>query len=41
MSLYVLDTDTVTLYQTGHSAVVRRVQACPAADIAVTVISVE
>jgi len=41
MSLYVLDTDTITLYQVGHSAVVRRVQAQSVADIAITVISVE
>src|SRR5437764_12371083 len=41
MSLYVLDTDTLTLYQAGHAVVVQRVQACSAAQLAVSVISVE
>ncbi len=41
MSLHVLDTDILTLYQLGHAEVVRRVLACPIADLAITVISVE
>ena len=41
MSLYVLDTNTLTLYQAGHAAVVRRVQQCPPAQLAVSVISVD
>jgi tRNA(fMet)-specific endonuclease VapC len=41
MSLFVLDTDTLTLYQFAHAAVVRRVRAHPPADVAITVISVE
>lgn len=41
MTLYVLDTDMLTLYQTGHAAVVQRVQSCPPDQLAVSVISVE
>lgn len=41
MTLYVLDTDILTLYQSGHSAVVHNVQSCPAEQLAVSVISVE
>src|SRR5438270_12822656 len=41
MSLFVLDTDTLTLYQYGQAAVVRRVRAQAPTDIAITVISVE
>src|SRR5262249_49541421 len=41
MSLHVLDTDTLSLLQDGHGAVVARVAACAAEDLAITVISVE
>jgi tRNA(fMet)-specific endonuclease VapC len=41
MSLHVLDTDTLSLLQDGHAAVVARVAACAAEDLAITVISVE
>lgn len=41
MTLYVLDTDILTLFQSGHSVVVRHVQGCPADQLAVSVISVE
>jgi tRNA(fMet)-specific endonuclease VapC len=41
MTLYVLDTDILTLFQTGHAAVARRVQQCAQAQLAVSVISVE
>jgi tRNA(fMet)-specific endonuclease VapC len=41
MSLYVLDTDIMTLYQHGHPGVVQQVLAHPVAQIAIAVISVE
>ena len=41
MSLYVLDTDMMTLYQHGHPLVVQQVLAHPVAQLAITVISVE
>lgn len=41
MSLHVLDTDTLTLLQQGHSEVCARAQASPPADLAVTVLTVE
>jgi tRNA(fMet)-specific endonuclease VapC len=41
MSLFVLDTDTLSLFRGGHPQVVRRVLACPLAQRAVTVITVE
>jgi len=41
MSLYVLDTDTLSLLQEGHAAVLARVASCAADDLAITVISVE
>jgi tRNA(fMet)-specific endonuclease VapC len=41
MSLHVLDTDTLSLLQDGNAAVVARVTACAAEDLAITVISVE
>jgi tRNA(fMet)-specific endonuclease VapC len=41
MSLHVLDTDTLSLLQEGHADVLARVAACPAEDLAITVISVE
>lgn len=41
MSLYVLDTDHVTLLRKGHAAVASRVAAVPEKDIAVTIITIE
>jgi tRNA(fMet)-specific endonuclease VapC len=41
MSLYVMDTDVLSLLQEGHAAVRERVAACAAEDLAVTVITVE
>ena len=41
MSLYVLDTDTLTLFEEGHPAVLQRVAAHPASELAITVLSVE
>jgi tRNA(fMet)-specific endonuclease VapC len=41
MSLYVLDTDTLSLYQRGHAAVSAAVKARPPGEVAITVISVE
>ncbi len=41
MSLYVLDTDVLTLYRHGHPLVSQRVNARPDADLAITVLTVE
>jgi tRNA(fMet)-specific endonuclease VapC len=41
MSLYVLDTDTLTLFEEGHPSVLQRVEAHSADDLAITVLSVE
>jgi len=41
MSLYVLDTDTLTLYRAGHSQVCQHVLNHAPDELAVTVISVE
>jgi tRNA(fMet)-specific endonuclease VapC len=41
MSLYVLDTDHLTLLAYGHAQVVARLQATPVGDRAITIISVE
>jgi tRNA(fMet)-specific endonuclease VapC len=41
MSLYVLDTDHLTLLRKGHAEVVARVAATPQTDIAITIISIE
>lgn len=41
MSLYVLDTDHITLLRKGHPDVVRRVTAVAASEIAISIISVE
>jgi tRNA(fMet)-specific endonuclease VapC len=41
MTSYVLDTDTLTLFQENHPAVVRQVANHPPADVAITVLSVE
>jgi tRNA(fMet)-specific endonuclease VapC len=41
MTPYVLDTDTLTLFERKHAAVVHNVQQHPLNELAVTVISVE
>src|SRR5262245_9221688 len=41
MSLYVLDSDILSLYRQSHPTVVQRVASQPPADVAITVISVE
>ena len=41
VSLYILDTDILSLYQHGHADVCRRVVAQPPGAVAVTVISLE
>lgn len=41
MSLYVLDTDTVSLYQRGHSALAARILAHAMTDLAITAITLE
>lgn len=41
MSLYILDTDIVTLYRHGHEAVVRQALMHPPEALAITVITVE
>jgi tRNA(fMet)-specific endonuclease VapC len=41
MSLHVLDTDIVTLYQHGHPRVVQQILAHPVRQLAIAVISVE
>ena len=41
MSLHVLDTDHVTLYQRNHPQVVARIQACALDELAVTVVTFE
>ena len=41
MSLWVLDTDHVSLFQRGHSLVRQRIKAVPRGEIAVTVVTVE
>ena len=41
MTLYVLDTDHISLYQKLHPQIVSRVQAANAQEVAVTIISAE
>jgi tRNA(fMet)-specific endonuclease VapC len=41
MSLFVLDTDTLVLFQEGHDVVCGRVLARPIDELAITVISIE
>jgi tRNA(fMet)-specific endonuclease VapC len=41
MSLYVLDTDILTLYRRNHPVVVSRIDAQPPDELAITVMSVE
>jgi tRNA(fMet)-specific endonuclease VapC len=41
MSIYVLDTDTLSLWQHGHSKVCGRLAACSRTELAITVITVQ
>ncbi len=41
MSLYILDSDHVSLFQRTHPRVVRRIAATSPEDLAVTIITVE
>jgi len=41
MTLFILDTDHISLYQRSHSAVVSRIHATDPQELAVTIISVE
>jgi tRNA(fMet)-specific endonuclease VapC len=41
MSLFVLDTDTISLYQHDHPAVCARVRSHPLSELAITVLTVE
>jgi tRNA(fMet)-specific endonuclease VapC len=39
--MYILDTDSLSLYERGHPQITVRVEACPPGDLAVSIISVE
>src|SRR5216683_2993208 len=41
MSLYILDTDMLTLAQHAHPQVIRRIAACPPIELATTIITVQ
>jgi tRNA(fMet)-specific endonuclease VapC len=41
MSLFVLDTDTLSLYRKGHTAVCQQVASHPQVELAITIITVE
>lgn len=41
MSLYVLDTDHLSLHQYGHDEVTARIEAMPAEQLAMTIITIE
>jgi tRNA(fMet)-specific endonuclease VapC len=41
MSLFVLDTDILSLYQRGHSVLSSKLNSYPASELAITVITVE
>jgi hypothetical protein len=41
MTLYVLDTDTFTLYRRGDPTVTQRVEAVPPDQLAITIITIE
>ena len=41
MSLHILDTDTLSLFQDGHAAVCQRAREHPQNELAITVLSVE
>jgi tRNA(fMet)-specific endonuclease VapC len=39
--LYVLDTDHLSLYRHGHKTVSARIEATPASDLAITIVTIE
>jgi tRNA(fMet)-specific endonuclease VapC len=41
MSLFVLDTDHVTLHQHKHPGVIAKIQACAPEELAITVVTLE
>ncbi len=41
MSLYVLDTEHFTLYRYGHASIKQRVEAVPADQLSITIITIE
>ncbi len=41
MSLYILDTDHVSLFQRNHSAVVQHLAAVDSLSLAITIVTVE
>ena len=41
MNLFILDTDTLQLFQDGNAAVVTHVESQPAASLAIAVITVD
>ena len=41
MSLYVLDTNIVSLFERGHPRVCQRILSCSPADLAITILTVE
>ncbi|MBI4583127.1 MAG: type II toxin-antitoxin system VapC family toxin [Planctomycetes bacterium] len=41
MSLYIIDTDHLTLYRYGHPQVTARIEATPPEQLAITIISIE
>ena len=41
MSLYVLDTDHLSLYRYGHDEVTARIETTPAGQLAITIITIE
>ncbi|MDI6792149.1 MAG: type II toxin-antitoxin system VapC family toxin [bacterium] len=41
MSLYILDTDHVTLHQHNHPCVIAKIQTCAPEELAITVVTVE
>lgn len=41
MSLFILDTDTLTLYERGHARVLQKARSVSPADLALTIISIE
>jgi|SRR5580765_444170 len=41
MSLHILDTDTLSLFQDGHAAVITHAKTRPQEDVAITVLTIE
>jgi predicted nucleic acid-binding protein len=41
MALWVLDTDSLSLFQRGHPALLPRIQALPGTQIAISIVSVQ